>query len=119
MTATVTQNFGTIVQVIGPVLDIEFAPEKLPELLSAVRIEDSTGPLPVKLVAEVQQHIGQNVVRAVAMSSTDGVTRGMQALDLGGPISVPVGDAPLGRILNVLGDPVDGGPAIPASVERW
>src|SRR4030095_11460100 len=106
MTATATQNAGSVVQVIGPVLDIEFAPEKLPELYSAVRIDDDSGPLPVHLVAEVQQHIGQNVVRAVAMSTTDGVTRGMQALDLGGPITVPVGEAPLGRILNVLGEPV-------------
>jgi F-type H+-transporting ATPase subunit beta len=120
MTATATkQNLGTIVQVIGPVIDVEFAPEHLPEIYSALRVDDTSGPMPVHLVAEVQQHIGQNQVRAVAMSSTDGVTRGMQALDLGGPISVPVGDAPLGRILNVLGEPVDGGAAIPASVERW
>ncbi|HET9481881.1 MAG TPA: F0F1 ATP synthase subunit beta, partial [Candidatus Polarisedimenticolia bacterium] len=120
MTATATaQNVGTIVQVIGPVLDIEFQPEKLPEIYSAIRVDDESGPLPVHLVAEVQQHVGQNVVRAVAMSSTDGVSRGMQALDTGGPITAPVGDAPLGRILNVLGEPVDGGAPIPAGVERW
>jgi len=75
--------------------------------------------MPVHLVAEVQQHIGQNQVRAVAMSSTDGVSRGMPVTDTGGPIRVPVGNAPLGRILNVLGEPVDGGEPIPASVERW
>ena len=74
---------------------------------------------PIDLTAEVQQHIGQNQVRAVAMSSTDGVVRGMEAVDLGGPITVPVGNAALGRILNVLGEPVDGGPPIPASTERW
>jgi F-type H+-transporting ATPase subunit beta len=120
MTATATkQNVGTIVQVIGPVIDVEFAPEHLPEIYTALRVDDTAGAMPVHLVAEVQQHIGQNLVRAVAMSSTDGVTRGMQALDTGGPISVPVGDAPLGRILNVLGEPVDGGAPIPASVERW
>jgi F-type H+-transporting ATPase subunit beta len=119
-TTTATEkNVGSIVQIIGPVLDVEFAPDHLPEIYSALLVEDSSGPLKVRLVAEVQQHIGQNQVRAVAMSSTDGVVRGMQALDLGGPITVPVGAAPLGRILNVLGEPVDGGPPIPADNERW
>jgi F-type H+-transporting ATPase subunit beta len=113
------KNIGTIVQIIGPVLDVEFAPDHLPEIYSALLVEDDSGPMPVKLVAEVQQHIGENQVRAVAMSSTDGATRGMQVLDLGGPISVPVGNVPLGRILNVLGDPVDGGPDIPKGTERW
>jgi len=120
MTATApSTSTGTVVQVIGPVLDVEFPPEQLPEIFSALLIEDTTGTLPVRLVVEVQQHIGQNTVRAVAMSSTDGVTRGMTAVNTGGPISVPVGDAPLGRILNVLGEPVDGGAPIPAAVERW
>ncbi|HEX9165183.1 MAG TPA: F0F1 ATP synthase subunit beta, partial [Gemmatimonadales bacterium] len=120
MTATATkQNVGTVVQVIGPVLDVEFAPEHLPEIYTALRVDDTSGAMPVHLVVEVQQHIGSNTVRTVAMSSTDGVTRGMQAVDTGGPISVPVGDVPLGRILNVLGEPVDGGAPIPASVERW
>jgi F-type H+-transporting ATPase subunit beta len=113
------KNVGTIVQIIGPVLDVEFAPDHLPEIYSALLVEDDSGPMPVKLVAEVQQHIGQNQVRAVAMSSTDGATRGMQVIDTGGPISVPVGNVPLGRILNVLGDPVDGGPDIPKGTERW
>ncbi len=117
--AKIERNVGRVVQVIGPVLDVEFEPEHLPELYNALRIEDPTGALPINLVLEVQQHIGQNQVRAVAMSSTDGVRRGMDAVDLGGPISVPVGEAPLGRILNVLGDPVDGGPPIPANVQRW
>jgi len=119
-TATATEkNVGTIVQIIGPVLDVEFAPDHLPEIYSALLVEDASGPLKVRLVAEVQQHIGQNQVRAVAMSSTDGVVRGMQAIDTGGPITVPVGAAPLGRILNVLGEPVDGGPPIPEDNERW
>jgi len=109
------QNSGKVVQVIGPVLDVEFEPEHLPELYSALRIEEGE----VRLVAEVQQHIGRNQVRAVAMSSTDGVVRGMAAVDTGGPITVPVGAAALGRILNVLGEPVDGGAPIPADVERW
>ena len=113
-------NIGKVVQVIGPVLDVEFAPERLPELYTALRVEgESTGGQRVRLVAEVQQHIGRNQVRAVAMSTTDGVVRGMPALDTGGPISVPVGKLVLGRILNVLGEPVDGGPEIPADVERW
>jgi F-type H+/Na+-transporting ATPase subunit beta len=116
---TTQQNTGTVVQVIGPVLDVEFDPERLPEIYNALRLDDDSGPLPVHLVAEVQQHIGQNMVRAVAMSSTDGVVRGMAVTDTGSSITVPVGDVPLGRILNVLGDPVDGGAPIPAGVERW
>jgi len=118
-TATRTTNIGKVVQIIGPVLDVEFEPEHLPEIYSALKLEDATGVLPVKLVAEVQQHIGQNQVRAVAMSSTDGVVRGMDVIDTGGPVTVPVGTAALGRILNVLGEPVDGGAPIPASNERW
>src|SRR5213593_3370903 len=87
------QNIGRVVQVIGPVLDVEFEPEHLPEIYNALRIEDSSGAMPVKLTAEVQQHIGQNQVRAVAMSTTDGVTRGMHVTDTGGPITAPVGNA--------------------------
>src|ERR671913_1967045 len=118
-TTAAPRNIGRVVQVIGPVLDIEFEPEKLPEIYNALTIEDASGTVPVRLTVEVQQHIGQNQVRTVAMSSTDGVTRGMTATDTGSAITVPVGDAPLGRILNVLGEPVDGGADIPASVERW
>src|SRR3954465_4652478 len=113
------KNVGRVVQVIGPVLDVEFEPEHLPEIYNALVIEDSSGAVPVRLTAEVQQHIGQNQVRAVAMSTTDGVTRGMQVTDTNSAITAPVGEAPLGRILNVLGEPVDGGPALPPEVERW
>jgi len=117
-----SNNIGKVVQVIGPVIDVEFPPEKLPELYTALKV-DEAGPggkgERVRLVAEVQQHIGRNQVRAVAMSSTDGLVRGMPALDTGGPISVPVGKHALGRILNVLGEPVDGGAPIPADAERW
>src|ERR1041384_3942410 len=109
------RNVGRIVQVIGPVIDVEFEPEQLPELYNAVTVKVDTR----QLVAEVEQHIGRNQVRAVAMSSTDGVVRGMEVVDQGGPITVPVGNAALGRILNVLGEPVDEGPAIPADAERW
>ena len=111
---------GKVVQVIGPVLDVEFEAEHLPEIYNALEIDqDSDGGGHVRLVAEVQQHIGRNQVRAVAMSSTDGVERGMDVTDLDGPISVPVGNAALGRILNVLGEPVDNGPPIPKDTPRW
>jgi F-type H+-transporting ATPase subunit beta len=108
---------GRITQIIGPVLDVEFQPEQLPELYNAILIEDAKAG--IRVVAEVQQHIGRNQVRAVAMSSTDGLVRGTEAVDTGGPITAPVGAASLGRILNVLGEPVDGGPALPKDVERW
>ncbi|HEX9727618.1 MAG TPA: F0F1 ATP synthase subunit beta [Gemmatimonadales bacterium] len=113
-------NVGRVVQVIGPVLDVEFEPEKLPDLYTALTVDDAgAGGAAVHLTAEVQQHVGRNQVRAVAMSTTDGVVRGMQVIDTGSPITVPVGEHALGRILNVLGQPVDGGVAIPPDVERW
>ena len=113
-------NFGKVVQVIGPVLDVEFESEHLPELYNALRIREKTDAgTDIDVVVEVQQHIGRNQVRAVAMSSTDAVVRGMSVEDTGGPITVPVGEAALGRILNVLGNPVDNGPPIPDTVERW
>src|SRR5437867_4989345 len=114
------RSIGKVVQVIGPVLDVEFEPERLPELYNALVIDHrGNGTPPIHLVAEVQQHIGRNQVRAVAMSSTDGVVRGMEVVDSGTPITVPVGKAALGRILNVLGEPVDEGDPIPADAERW
>jgi F-type H+/Na+-transporting ATPase subunit beta len=113
-------SVGRVVQVIGPVLDIEFEPEHLPELYNALVIDDpGNGAPPIRLTAEVQQHIGRNQVRAVAMTSTDGVMRGMEAVDTGRAITVPVGPASLGRILNVLGEPVDEGEPIPPDAERW
>jgi F-type H+/Na+-transporting ATPase subunit beta len=117
--AKTEKNIGRVVQVIGPVLDVEFEPEHLPEIYNALTIEDPSGTVPVRLTAEVQQHIGQNQVRAVAMSTTDGVTRGMKVTDTGSAITAPVGAAPLGRILNVLGEPVDGGEPLPADTPRW
>jgi F-type H+-transporting ATPase subunit beta len=111
--------FGKVVQVIGPVLDVEFEPQHLPDLLTALVLDEHMDEQRVRLVAEVQQHIGRNQVRAVAMSSTDGVVRGMKIRDTGQAITVPVGDHALGRILNVVGEPVDDGPPIPASAERW
>ncbi len=119
-TAAPATHIGRVVQVIGPVLDIEFDNEDLPELLNAIEIDaktDSGGR--VRVVAEVQQHIGRNQVRAVAMSSTDAVVRGMEAVDTGSPITVPVGAVALGRILNVLGEPIDNGAPIPKDTLRW
>ena len=113
-------NIGKVIQVIGPVLDVEFEAEHLPEIYNALKIDQSVdGGSRVNVVAEVQQHIGRNQVRAVAMSTTDGVQRGMEVTDTGAPISVPVGNHALGRILNVLGEPVDNGPPIPADAPRW
>jgi F-type H+-transporting ATPase subunit beta len=115
-----THNVGKVVQVIGPVLDVEFEAEHLPELYNAVVIDHAGNGAPaIRLTAEVQQHIGRNQIRAVAMSSTDGVVRGMEVVDTGQPITVPVGEAALGRILNVLGEPVDEGEPIPPTAERW
>jgi F-type H+/Na+-transporting ATPase subunit beta len=119
-TATATSNIGKVVQVIGPVLDVEFETDNLPELYNALEIDTTTeSGAHIRLVAEVQQHIGRNQVRAVAMSTTDGVIRGMEVTDLGTAITVPVGPAALGRILNVIGEPVDQGAAIPADTPRW
>jgi F-type H+-transporting ATPase subunit beta len=101
------KNIGKVVQVIGPVIDAEFAPESLPELYNAVELEWERDGKKTRLVCEVAQHIGRNQVRAVAMDSTDGLQRGQDVVDTGQPITVPVGDAALGRILNVLGEPVD------------
>jgi F-type H+-transporting ATPase subunit beta len=114
------QNIGKVVQVIGPVLDVEFEADHLPEIYNALRITGTTeSGEQIKVVAEVQQHIGRNQVRAVAMSSTDAIVRGMEVVDTGAPITVPVGAPALGRILNVLGEPVDSGADIPESAERW
>ena len=113
-------HIGKIIQVIGPVLDVEFEADHLPELYNALRIEGRTqAGTPINVTVEVQQHIGRNQVRAVAMSSTDGVERGMDVIDTGSPITVPVGTAALGRILNVIGEPVDNGAPIAADAIRW
>jgi F-type H+-transporting ATPase subunit beta len=101
------KNIGRITQIIGPVLDIEFEPGKLPAIYNAIKIEIEVGGQKNTLITEVQAHQGNNVVRTVAMSSTDGLVRGMEAEDTGSPISIPVGRPTLGRIMNVTGDPVD------------
>ena len=102
------KNFGKIVAIIGPVLDCEFEAGHLPNIYNALRIEvPSSDGGPTVIIAEVEQHLGENRVRAVAMKPTDGLQRGMKAEDLGTPICVPVGPQTLGRVLNVLGEPVD------------
>ncbi len=101
------KNIGRVVQIIGPVLDIRFDADHLPNLLNAIHIENEGKTL----VAEVSQHIGGDVVRCIAMSSTDGLRRGVEAVDTGSPITVPVGPETLGRIFNLLGEPVDNKPA--------
>ena len=108
------KHTGKVIQVTGPVLDIRFGEGELPELLNAIEIMVDGR----RLIAEVAQQIGDDVVRCVAMSSTDGLVRGTAAVDLGGPITVPVGDECLGRIFNLLGEPVDNQPA-PEVAERW
>ena len=112
------QNIGKVLRVIGPVVDIEFSPENLPKIYDAVKIQGNNGSDEIKVTAEVMQHLGDSHVRAVAMSSTDGITRGMDVLDTGAPIAVPVGNEVLGRIFNVLGETVDKGEPVVAK-EYW
>ena len=100
------ENYGKVQQVIGPTVDLEFDSDHLPEILTAIHIVDEAKG--IDLVTEVAQHIGNNVVRTVAMDSTDGLVRGMKGLDTGGPITVPVGEQCLGRLFNLLGKPLDG-----------
>ena len=102
-------NIGKVVQVIGPVVDVAFDEKNLPSIYTAVRItsEGFEVPAPIDIVTEVQQHLGEGRVRAVAMQPTDGLVRGMKAIDTGAPISIPVGRGTLGRIMNVIGNPVD------------
>ena len=107
-------NIGTVVQIIGPVLDIRFEDGHLPDLLNAIEVFRGEE----KITLEVAQHIGDNVVRCIAMSSTDGLERGIDAVDTGKPITVPVGEKCLGRMFNLLGKPIDNQPT-PVTVERW
>ncbi|MEI7963105.1 MAG: F0F1 ATP synthase subunit beta, partial [Verrucomicrobiota bacterium] len=102
-------NIGTIVQIIGPVIDAEFNTKegKLPKIYDAIEVDYTVDGKPAKVTLEVQQHLGENWVRAIAMSSTEGLKRGMPVRSLGKPISVPVGEGVLGRIFNVLGEPCD------------
>ncbi len=106
-------------QVIGPVIDIQFPPEQLPAIYNAIKIEGQSGDVKINLVAEVMQHLGDSTARCVAMSSTDGLTRGMDGIDTGAPIKIPVGKATLGRVFNVLGETVDNNPAEVGADDYW
>src|ERR687888_1892347 len=126
MSATETKNIGRIEEIQGVVIEAVF-PDKLPEINHAIVIERESNPeeqegisagLGTHLVCEVQQHLGDDRVRAVAMDTTDGLARGVEVIDTGGPITVPVGQATLGRIFNLLGEPIDLGPPVEAE-GRW
>jgi F-type H+-transporting ATPase subunit beta len=107
--ADTVQNVGKVIQVSGPAVDVQFEEAKMPFIYQALRVvsDGFTVPTPIDVILEVQQHIGEGRVRCVAMQATDGMVRGMKVLDLGGPITVPVGKETLGRVLNVIGEPVD------------
>jgi F-type H+-transporting ATPase subunit beta len=115
------KNVGKIVQVIGPVIDVEFEAGHLPEIYNALHVvsDGKNGTAVLDVVCEVEQHLGENRVRAVAMKATDGMQRGMKVTDLGEPISVPVGPETLGRVLNVLGEPVDFPDQPVNTKQRW
>jgi len=106
---------GKVVQVIGTVVDVEFLADELPEIYSAVELQNDGE----KLVLEVEQHVGNSWARCLALGATEGLARGVEAVDTGSPVSVPVGAGSLGRLMNVLGDPIDNGPTVPPDAERW
>jgi F-type H+-transporting ATPase subunit beta len=112
-------NTGKVIQVIGPVVDIKFPPEQLPAIYNAIKIKGQSGDVQINLTVEVMQHLGDNAVRCVAMSSTDGLTRGMVAEDSGAPIKIPVGEGTLGRVFNVLGETVDNDPTRVQAADYW
>lgn len=114
----VANNVGRITQVIGSTFDVEFAEDQLPGIYNAVKINSSKKGIEINLTGEVQQHLGGGRVRCVALGSTDGLIRGQEVVDTGGPVTVPVGEATLGRVFNLLGDPIDDrGPVV--TKERW
>src|SRR5450755_2262036 len=104
-----SENIGNVIQITGPAVDIQFVESTMPPIYQALRIvsDGFTVPQPINVIVEVQQHLGEGRVRCIAMSATDGMVRGMKAIDQGGPISVPVGPGTLGRVMNVIGEPVD------------
>src|ERR1700723_3042209 len=103
------ENIGHVIQVAGPAVDVQFVEAKMPPIYEALRVvsDGFTVPTPINVILEVQQHLGEGRVRCVAMQPTDGMVRGMKAIDQDGPISVPVGRGTLGRVMNVIGEPVD------------
>src|SRR5579864_5416284 len=120
-TATKTKaekNIGKVTQIIGSTFDVEFPEDSLPEIYNALKVDKEIKGIHVKVTGEVQQHLGGGRVRCVALGSTDGMVRGMDALDTGSPVTVPVGKGTLGRVFNLLGDPIDGRGDIQCD-ERW
>src|ERR1700752_2755988 len=109
MSENMSQNIGHVIQIAGPAVDVQFVEGSMPPIYEALRVvsDGFTVPSPINVVLEVQQHLGEGRVRCIAMSATDGMVRGMKAIDEGGPISVPVGKGTLGRVMNVIGEPVD------------
>src|ERR1700680_3529790 len=103
------ENVGHVIQIAGPAVDVQFPEGKLPPIYEAVKVvsDGFTVPSPISVILEVQQHLGEGRVRCIAMQPTDGMVRGMKAIDQGGPISAPVGRGTLGRVMNVIGEPVD------------
>src|SRR6201987_5546646 len=103
------ENIGKVIQVSGPAVDVQFVEASMPPIYQALQVvsDGFQVPSPIKVILEVQQHLGEGRVRCVAMEPTDGMVRGMKAIDQGGPISVPVGHGTLGRVMNVIGEPVD------------
>src|SRR5690349_3739761 len=116
--ATATSTNGRVTQVIGSTFDVEFSEENLPDIYNAVKIEKETKGVKVKVTGEVQQHLGGGRVRCVALGSTDGMVRGMEVIDTGKPVSVPVGKETLGRVFNLLGEPIDGRGPVNAA-DHW
>lgn len=114
---TAMSNVGTVVQVTGPVVDVRFPTESLPEIYNALKIKDEKRG--IDLTCEVAQHLGDDMIRAIALSSTDGLVRGMDVQDTNAPIQVPVGEATLGRVFNLLGQPIDGGEALSADTPTY
>src|SRR6478672_2890812 len=112
------QKIGRVVQVIGSTFDAEFEAGHLPTIYNALRIDAEAKGVKIRLTGEVQQHLGGNRVRCVALGSTDGLVRGMTVTDTGGPVTVPVGKETLGRVFNLLGEPIDGRGTVPAS-DHW
>src|ERR1700745_972494 len=104
-----SENIGHVVQITGPAVDVQFTEAGLPPIYQALRVvsDGFNVPQPINVILEVQQHLGEGRARCIAMEATDGMVRGMKAIDLGGPISVPVGHGTLGRVMNVIGEPVD------------
>src|SRR6476646_5586191 len=103
------ENIGRVIKISGPAVDAQFGESSLPPIFQAIRVvsDGYKVPMPIDVILELQQHVGEGRVRCVAMQPTDGMVRGMKAIDMGGPISVAVGKGTLGRVMNVIGEPVD------------